>query len=135
MAVNGKANGKSPTKPTFVIMSSKRFRSDEVQALSGNAFKLLFGIMDQHNGRNNGSLRFGYQQAQELLHCSAKTAQRCFRELEAAGLIEKTKRGSFTNKVDARNGLSSAWRVTCFDFHKPTEAGPSNSFDGFPRDQ
>ena len=101
-----------PNNGTFISLPHDLVRSDVWIALSANATRLLIGIWDQYNGKNNGDLRFGNKQAVRLLRCSASTAVHAFAELQAAGLIECVQRGSFANKVGSRKGMATAWRIT-----------------------
>ncbi len=102
---------------SFISLYHDLVRSEMWVGLSANAVKVLIGIWDQYNGKNNGDLRFGYTHAVRLLRCSRSTAARAFEELVDAGLIEATEKGSFAHKDSARKGMVTAWRITAI---KPT---------------
>ena len=101
-----------PGKPTFIRLPHDLVRSGVWVGLSANAIKLLIGIWDQYNGHNNGELRFGQKQAMRLLRCSQRTAVHTFAELQDTGLIVCTEKGSFSQKARAREGTTSAWKIT-----------------------
>ena len=96
----------------FLKLPNKLIRSEQYAELSSNAVKLLIHMAGFHNGKNNGSIRYGVAQAMRLLGCSKPTACNCFAELRTAGLIEATKPASFSHKDGARQGLATAWRLT-----------------------
>jgi hypothetical protein len=96
----------------FLKLQNDFIRSERFTALSANSVKLLIHMAGFHNGRNNGSIRYGVAQAMTLLGCSKPTACHCFAELREAGLIEPTERASFYNKDGARHGKATAWRLT-----------------------
>ena len=105
----------------FVKLDHELVRGETFTGLSSNATRLLIAIVDQYNGSNNGSIRYGNAQATRWLHCGTTTAVRTFAELQAAGLIEVTERASFTNKAGAQKGLATAWRLS---FKKPNQPPP-----------
>jgi hypothetical protein len=96
----------------FLRLPHDLIRSERFALLSANAVKLVIHMAAFHNGRNNGSIRYGVAQAMVLLGCSKPTACKCFAELRDAGLIEPTERASFYNKDGARHGKATAWRLT-----------------------
>jgi len=122
-----------PKERTFIRLYHDLVRCDAWTKLSANATRLLIGIWNQHNGYNNGDLRFGHAQAKQLLRCSARTASRTFRELEDAGLIEAVEKGSFAQKASARKGMVTAWRINAIEpSGKPAARRSKNSFNGAP---
>ena len=96
----------------FIKLDHDLVRGPEWRGLSGDAAKVLIDMLDQFNGRNNGSIHFGIRQTMRCLNSSKRTAIRRLRELQNAGLIEATERTVFINKVAARKGITTAWRVT-----------------------
>ncbi len=107
--------------------------------LSANATRLLIGIWDQYNGHNNRELRYGQKQAMRLLRCSPRTAVRTFAELQEAGLIVCTEKGSFAHKDRTRDGKESAWEITAIrpkakPNGKPTASRYPDSLDGVSHD-
>ncbi len=128
-----------PKNGSLIGLPHELVRSEVWIALSANAFKLLIGIWDQHNGHNNGELRFGQKQAMRILRCSPRTAVRVFAELQDAGLIVCTEKGSFAHKDRTRDGKESAWRITAIrptgkPNGKPTASRSPDSFDGVSHD-
>jgi hypothetical protein len=100
-------------KPSgFIRLDRDLVRGDRWQGLSVGARALLIEIWSWHNGKNNGSIRYGTRHAEISLKCSRRTALRWFKELEDAHLIEATERGGFRYKAGARRGLATAWRIT-----------------------
>ena len=100
-----------PKNESFIRLDHDLVRGEVWAGLSANATRLLIGIWDQYNGKNNGDLRFGYEHAMRLLGCSSQTAWRTFAELKAAGLIVAVEKGSFAHKASARKGMVTAWRI------------------------
>ena len=96
----------------FIKIDHDLVRGPEWRGLSGDAAKVLIDILDQYNGRNNGSIHYGIRHAIRCLNCSKKTAIRRLSELRDAGLIVATEKAMFTHKVDARKGITTAWRLT-----------------------
>ena len=96
---------------SFIKLDRDLVRSDRWQGLTPGARALLLEIWAWHNGTNNGSIRYGVRQAVASLRCSFSTAKKLFQELEAAGLIVATERGSFRWKQGAREGRTTAWRI------------------------
>ena len=122
-----------PKNESFIRLDHDLVRGEAWAGLSANATRLLIGIWNQHNGYNNGDLRFGHAQAKQLLRCSARTASRTFRELEDAGLIEAVEKGSFAHKASARKGMVTAWRINAIEpSGKPGARRPRDSFNGAP---
>ncbi len=96
----------------FVMLRHDLIRGSEWRGLSGGGAKVLVDILDQYNGCNNGSIHFGERQTMRCLQCSKRTAIRRLRELQNAGLIVVTEKGSFTDKAGSRKGVTTAWRLT-----------------------
>jgi hypothetical protein len=103
------ATGRSLTKGTFALIPETVMRSPAYTATSLAGRALLLEIAVLFRGSNNGCLGLSARQAAERLGCSKDTAARAFRELEAHGLIEATRRGKFTTKTAP---LASEWRLT-----------------------
>ena len=100
---------KTPTG--FVKLDRALVRGDAFASLSSNATRLLVGIVDKHNGRNNGDIPYSVAEAMRWLHCWDRTAAKAFHELIAGDLIEMTVKASFTNKVGAAEGKATKWRL------------------------
>ena len=96
----------------FIRLDHSVVRSETWAGLSPRATRLIIGIWNQYNGKNNGDLRFGNAHAVRLLRCSASTAVRTFAELKEAGLIECVQRSSFADKAGSRKGMATTWRIT-----------------------
>ena len=115
----------------FIRLDHDLVRSGAWTRLSANATRLLIGIWDQYNGRNNGELRYSYQQAMRLLRCSPRTAKRVFAERRVTGLIEEVEKGSFKHQNGARKGMATAWRITAIrENRKPVGRRSPKSFNG-----
>ena len=96
----------------FVKLDHDLVRGPEWRGLSGDAAKVLIDILDQYNGRNNGSLHYGIRHTMRCLNCSKRTAIRRLGEVRDAGLIVATEKGSFNYKAGSRKGVATAWRLT-----------------------
>ncbi len=105
-------NTKNTKNKGFVMLRHDLIRGSEWRGLSGDAAKVLIDILDQYNGRNNGSIHYGIRQAMQCLNCSKRTAIRRLGELRASGLIVATEMGSFIHKTGSRKGITTAWRLT-----------------------
>lgn len=96
----------------FIRLERKLVSSDAWRGLSANARAVVIDMAGFHNGKNNGAIRYGFADAIRCIRCSKSTAVKVFAELRQSGLVEMTERGSFSNKIGARGGRSSAWLVT-----------------------
>ena len=96
----------------FIKLDHDLVRGPEWRGLSGDAAKVLIDILDQYNGRNNGSIHYGVRHAMAALGCSKRTAIRRLGELRASGLIVATEKGPFIHKTGSRKGITTAWRLT-----------------------
>ena len=104
----------------FIKLDHDLVRGPEWRGLSGDAAKVLIDILDQFNGRNNGRLHYGIRHAMRCLNCSKRTAIRRLGELRDTGLIVATEKGSFIDKMGARKGITTAWRLTFLACPPPT---------------
>ncbi len=68
-------------------------RSPALRSLSGAALKVWVELRCRFNGRNNGQISLGWDEAARLLGLGKSTVGRVFAELEAKGFIVMTKRG------------------------------------------
>jgi hypothetical protein len=100
-----KANG-------FLSLDHNFIRSEIVADLSPRAKLLIFGMADRYNGKNNGQIIYSIRDAMRWLRCSARTAIHALKELQDAGLIEATVRGSFDHANGRRKGMATKWRLT-----------------------
>ncbi len=82
----------------FIKLDREFVQSEKWQTLSAAARSLLIEIWALYNGYNNGDIPYGIRQAAKSLGCGKSTAMRKFAELEQAGLIEATRKASFTLK-------------------------------------
>ena len=119
---------------SYIQLDHELVRCEVWARLSANATRLLIGIWDQYNGHNNGELWFGQKQAMRLLRCSPRTAVRTFAELQDTGLIVCIEKGSFSQKARARQGKTSAWKITAIRSNRKPNGVPSASrFPASPR--
>jgi DNA-binding transcriptional regulator YhcF (GntR family) len=86
------------------------------RALSGNAVKLMALLNKRYNGANNGDVAMSVREAAAEVGCSVNHAHKCFRELEGAGFIVPTQRGSFTWK----KRHATTWRLTWIGTANPS---------------
>jgi len=101
-------------KPTgtinyFVRLDRDLVRGEVFAHLSCKATRLLIGLLDRFNGRNNGNIHYSIPEAMIWLHCSRCSAIRAFQELREAGLVERTRKGAFAG---AGKGTANTWRLT-----------------------
>ena len=106
-----KANG-------FLALDHDFIRSPEMAALSAKGKLLIFGMTDRYNGRNNGKIPYSAREVMRWLSCGPATALRALDELEQAGLITATRRGSFADKSGARKKEATTWRL---NFLRPSK--------------
>lgn len=92
---------------TFTTFLHWVLRSAAVQALSGNATKLMLRLALRHNGSNNGQITMSVREAAAEVRCTTNTATKLFEELERFGLISCTRKGSFSQK----HGQASVWHL------------------------
>ena len=72
---------------SYIKLPHTLIRTEAWANLSARAWKLLIAIWNEHNGKNNGALRYGYRKATVLLKCSKSTALRTFTELVNTGYM------------------------------------------------
>lgn len=96
----------------FIKLDRFLWQSDQWRNLSVNAQITTVDIWARFNGRNNGQIVYDLRDAIARLHCSKRTAIRMLAELQDAGLIEATVKGSFQYKTGARKGTATEWRLT-----------------------
>lgn len=95
----------------FIRLDRELVGGDKWRGLSANARAVVIDMARFHNGKNNGSIRYGCSDALQCLRCSKSTAVKVFAELRRSGLVEVTERGSFTHKGGSRKGMSTAWKI------------------------
>ena len=100
------------TSSGFVRLRHDLLGSAAWRTLSLGARALLIEVWRRYNGRNNGQIPYSQREAQECLRCSSKSAVKWFRELQRAGFIFPTQRGSFQQKAGTNEGRATLWRLT-----------------------
>lgn len=80
---------------TFAALPHIVMDSDDFGALSGNALKVLLGILRQYRGANNGDLSASFTQAKQWGMNSRTTLAKALRELQERDLIVCTREGRF----------------------------------------
>lgn len=95
----------------FISVDRPFWRSDQCKALSPNAKVVLVDIQYGYTGKNNGRIRYSGRDAGRALNTSKRTGYRALDELQDAGLIEPVTRGSFSNKIGARQKTATEWRL------------------------
>jgi hypothetical protein len=101
----------SPKLNGFISIQRSLLAGEIWQSLSPGARALAIDMASWHNGHNNGQICYGYLRATQSLKCSRSTAARYFRELQSAGLVECTEKGSFDFKLGARKGTANKWKL------------------------
>ncbi len=88
-----------------VVMDSADFR-----ALSGGALKVLLGLLRQYRGTNNGDLSATFTQAKGWGVGSKSTLINALDELQASGLVIKTREGRFMKPGGCCALYAVAWK-------------------------
>ncbi|EHK68640.1 hypothetical protein PPL19_23132 [Pseudomonas psychrotolerans L19] len=79
-------------------------------ALSGNALKVLMGLVRQYRGSNNGDLSATFTQAQAWGMNSRTTLAKVLEELQERRLVIKTREGRFTKPGGCCALFALAWQ-------------------------
>ncbi len=80
---------------TFSLIPHAVMDSEDFRTLSGSALKVLFCLVRQYRGKNNGDLSATLGQVNEWGVSSTSTLSSVLKELEAHRLIVKTREGRF----------------------------------------
>lgn len=104
--------GALPRGARFVTLHFWMLDQDAIKELSGNAFKLLVLLAMRYTGSNNGAISMSVREGAEEVGCCINTAAKSFHELEQAGFIRATQRGSF----DWKKRHATTWRLTWLDY-------------------
>lgn len=78
---------------SFLAVPHAILESDAYRTLGAHAVKLLFDLASQFRGSNNGDLAAAWRIMQLRNWRSRETLSRALHELQAHGLIEKTRQG------------------------------------------
>src|SRR5690606_29953608 len=78
----------------FAMLPDEVLRSDACRTLPHPAYRVLVMVAAQYYGQNNGSLTLTRRTAAEYGVGNPHTLDASFRELEARGLIQRTRPGS-----------------------------------------
>jgi hypothetical protein len=97
----GRNTGESYIGIPRIIIASAAWRS-----LSRAALLIYCEARRRYVGDNNGKIVFSQAEAVASFHISKTTAVEAFAELEAKGLMVRTRKGSF------RTGLATEWAFT-----------------------
>ena len=101
------------TKPSGFIRVYRDFWiSDVCRALSANARVVIIDILYRYTSRNNGRIRYSGHDAAGCLNKTKATGYRALAELQEAGLIKPTTKGSFSIKAGELKAVATQWRLT-----------------------
>lgn len=100
---------------SFIAVPHAILESDAYRTLGAHAVKLLFDLASQFRGSNNGDLSAAWRIMQPRNWRSRETLSRALHELQAHGLIEKTRQAidACDGKLDAAPTYvaSGRWRT------------------------
>jgi hypothetical protein len=82
------------------------------RSLHATEVAILIDLWGRHNGRNNGEVAYGLNDAQRAGGCRRHTAIKRLRSLEDKGFVVATRRGSFAIKRGTFIGRTTTWRLT-----------------------
>jgi hypothetical protein len=103
--------GRSVGAGPFVMLPNYVFDSAAFQSLKPGPKALLFELIRQHNGSNNGRIIFSARQMAEALNVSDReTIAKYTRELVNTGLICPIRLGGFNVKASERR--ATEWALT-----------------------
>lgn len=100
-----------PREQRFATLQFWMLDSDAFRELRGNAVKLLLRLATRYNGANNGAISMSTREAWKEVNCSHNHAAELFHELQEAGFIRATQKGSF----DWKKRHATTWRLTWLD--------------------
>lgn len=95
MALNRRKGKGRADKGTFTLIPHAVMDSEDFRALSGGALKVLFCLMRQYRGGNNGDLSAPFSKVKEWGLNSRTTLAKALRELQDRSLIVCTREGRF----------------------------------------
>lgn len=98
----------------FVALPHSVLASPVLKLISANATKLFIDLLSQYNGKNNGKLVANMGLMRQRGWRSDERLANARIELQAAGLIVETRKGSKPNRA-------SWYAVTCFSLHVQDE--------------
>jgi len=99
--------GRSKGDGRFITIPHEVLNSPGYLSTKPPARAVLNEVMMVYNGSNNGKLGLSVRRAAQRCCISKDTAASAIAELEDAGLIERVKKGSFTQ----RNRKASEYRI------------------------
>ena len=103
---------KNTEPPGFIRINRAWWISEVWRRLSPNGRVVLTDMLYRFTGRNNGHIGYSASDAGRILNASKKTGHRAIVELQSAGLIEPTVKGSFSIKTGEIKGAPTTWRLT-----------------------
>ena len=98
-------------QPSGYFTVYRDFYRSDVYALSPNAKAVLVDILYRYTGKNNGEIQYSENDAARAVNKSKRTGARALVELQEAGLIKATTKGSFADKTGTREGATQ-WQLT-----------------------
>jgi hypothetical protein len=100
--------GRSARGDRYVLLPFDVLQSSGFANTAPPARAVLLALLTVYNGSNNGRLALSVRDAASACNIGTATAARAFQQLEDAGLIETTEKGSFR----AGKRWASTYRIT-----------------------
>jgi hypothetical protein len=95
--------------PPFVMMTYAIFDSEEYRVLTPIERDILWLMIRQFDGTNNGAIPLGNREAADWCRCNQSTACRAMQRLEKSPLVTLTHKGHIT--PEAERNIASRWRL------------------------
>jgi len=107
---NGEQTGQKAPSGHITGFPDAVFLHPAFRELKLRAIAVLLAISHRHRKYNNGNIIFSIRDGYRFIGLQKATTSHALRELQAAGFIEVTQKGTFTSKR-----LASSWAVTWED--------------------
>ena len=124
--VNNKGRSKKPPKSDFMSLPRDLMRTPAYVVLSPRAKAVLCFLAFSYIGRDNGRVMFGARDG-EYFGMRKSNVATALAELERAGFIAASQRGSFGWK----RGVRTAWRLTWRPSGARNEVPPTRDYERF----
>ncbi len=108
MTKTKKRRAHTPREQRWITFHFHFLDSDAFRELSGDAVKLLVRLTMRSIGPPNGAIPMSVREAEKEVNCSRNHAAKLFHDLQEAGFIRVTQKGSFSWKT----GKATTWRLT-----------------------
>jgi len=110
MARRANKTGRSEGEGRFLALPHFLLHSSSYKELSCAARSVLIEIAAIYDGKNNGRIAAGVRWLAERCKIGRDTASRAIQELEDAGFIVTTEKGSFRNHAKRASEFCITWR-------------------------